>query len=765
MIKKKLFKYSSVLLCAAMMACSLAACGAKTASNEQNATVISQAAGNDAESTISNAIYSQILTTSAVAKKSTTKNENTKEETVYVFADANGSQNHLLINEKLRNVTGLSSIQDVSSLKNIKNLTGDETSSASGNFLTWAADGNSITYQGTSSDQVPVTMKVTYYLNGSEITAKNLAGKSGKVTMKFEYTNNAKKSIKVNGKTKTAYVPFTMITGMLLPTDKFTNIEVTNGKVVEANDNNVVLGVTMPGLNDSLNISLGGEALGLDIPESFEVTADVKDFELDMTMSVATSNLLSDMNLDSLSIGDVSSKVNEITDAANKLQDGSGELSDNLNVLAGKIPELTDGVAALNSGASQVADGAATLSDYSSQIAAGLTQASTGANAYTDGVAQSASGASDLDTKMGLYSSAVDNLYATLKDTQKFDQNVAALTNGANQLYQGIISTEPTGLAGSMLNGMSAQKTSYEAAYKAGYDYIFTLKTGGYTPEQLKAANETQYNALVAGLEAAGIYADPDIAGTITDQQNNHMNSLVAALVSAYAPQAAGDTTKAVVTDIVGKIVAITQYDASYKTLAKSYSDLMGSDLVTGAKDLADNMKLLNDGIGSFATYKEGTLCSSIYGLKVNADLLQKDGTLALKNGLAYINSKSSDLTSGLATLSQKTGLFSDNMVNLAGATTKVSAGASELNSKTGTLADGVNALNEGALTLKNGMIQFNDEGISKITEILGTDAKDAVETIKQVVQLGNDYQSFAGKSDDVDGTVKFIYKTEGITK
>ena len=93
-----------------------------------------------------------------------------------------------------------------------------------------------------------------------------------------------------------------MVTGMLLPSDKFSNIEVTNGKITEVNDSNVVFGITMPGLKDSLDMKFDNEKLDLDVPEYFEVTADVTDFELDMMMSMATSNFLSDLETDDLNI-------------------------------------------------------------------------------------------------------------------------------------------------------------------------------------------------------------------------------------------------------------------------------------------------------------------------------------------------------------------------------------------------------------------------------------------------------------------------------
>ena len=97
--------------------------------------------------------------------------------------------------------------------------------------------------------------------------------------------------------------------------------------------------------------------------------------------------------------------------------------------------------------------------------------------------------------------------------------------------------------------------------------------------------------------------------------------------------------------------------------------------------------------------------------------------------------------------------------------TSALKAGTSQLRSASATLADGVDQLAEGSITLKDGMIEFNETGVQKLANLVKNDAQDAVDTIKKIVELGNDYQSFAGKSDDVKGTVKFIYKTEGITK
>lgn len=57
MIKKRLFKFTSVFMCAAMMAVSFAACGTNTASvNDTNSVAYEQSKSGDAESTLESII-------------------------------------------------------------------------------------------------------------------------------------------------------------------------------------------------------------------------------------------------------------------------------------------------------------------------------------------------------------------------------------------------------------------------------------------------------------------------------------------------------------------------------------------------------------------------------------------------------------------------------------------------------------------------------------------------------------------------------------
>ena len=423
MVKKTLFKYGSVLMSVVLIASTLTACGTNTAYNQtQSEVAISSEAASNTESIISNAIKNEL----SVSNTSTLKT-NTRDEMVYVFGKADGTQDHITVTEKVTDTNG-----------------------------------KTTTNQSSSTKSAPVSIKVTYKLNGTETKPEDMIGKSGKVTIRYDYTNNEKKTITVNGKSQTAYVPFTMITGTLLPTDKFSNVEVTNGKVSKVGDNIIALGMTMPGLKDTLNLKFDGESLDMDIPEYFEISADVEDFELDMSMSVATTSVLDDIDTDDFSVAKLEDKMNELQSAADQLTDGTVTLQDGTQTLADSIPALTDGVGKLDDGASSLKDGIYAYTDGATALAAGAGQLKDGIAAYTDGANKLGAGAGQLQTGLSTYTAGVAQL-ATGSDTLK--TGIAAYTTGAAKIAVGATQLK-TGIK---------DYTDGVAQLAAGSD---TLKTG-----------------------------------------------------------------------------------------------------------------------------------------------------------------------------------------------------------------------------------------------------------------------------------------------
>ena len=749
MVKKNLFRYSSVLMCVVLTAASLVGCGAKTAATTGTDTAyVTEMAAGSTEAAITQAITNEL----AVSNKSTLAT-NTRQETVYVFNDASGNKNHITVNEKITD-----------------------------------ANGNETLNKTESSENAPVTMKVTYKLDGKEIKPEDLAGKSGKVTIRFDYTNNQKKTVTINGKKQTVAVPFTMITGMMLPTDVFSNVEVTNGKLTKVGDNIVAVGMTMPGLKDTMNLKFNDKSLDLDIPEYFELTADVKDFSLDMTMSVATSNLLSDMNADDITLDDLKKTVASLDDAATQLADGTVTLQDGTQQLSDAIPALTDGVDQLNTGASSLKDGI---------------------YAYADGAASAYEGSVSLNDNMKTYADGIGTLYNTLKDNN-LDSSVASAADGASELAAGAVTLDAgidSALAGAgqlvtgadALSGgltkleagsdqlaagtnklktdLEAGKTkateNYNTAYGSFYKVAFavTCMSQGINPN---SATPQQQAVIAAALAQAGISQTPDVTsktqyalatGYILKNYAS-VKQVVAATVSAAAGGQLDEATVSSKADeqIVTMTSGLSQAYQAYNNCNTTLSSLEDAGYFDGMSDLNAGIKSANSGatqlkaglgtlstglntlsisVGSFSTYKEGTLCSSLYALNLNAGKLQKEGTAVLQSGLSQLTANNDTLKSGASQLADGTATLKDS---------------------SGTLADGVTQLNEGAITLKDGMAQFNSEAIEPITKLVDSDAQTAVDTIKAVVKAGQEYNSFLGKSDDKAGSVTFVYKTAGIT-
>ena len=60
-----------------------------------------------------------------------------KDETVYAKLGADGTVKSVTVSDQLRNVTDIAEIQDVSSLKKIKNVKGEETFTQTGDKMIW----------------------------------------------------------------------------------------------------------------------------------------------------------------------------------------------------------------------------------------------------------------------------------------------------------------------------------------------------------------------------------------------------------------------------------------------------------------------------------------------------------------------------------------------------------------------------------------------------------------------------------------------------
>ncbi len=406
--------------------------------------------------------------------------KNAKDETVYVLVKADGTVQKIIVSDWVKNTQGDGLLNDVTGLTDIENVKGNETyTMGGGNSCVWDARGNDIYYQGNIDKELPVSMAVSYTLDGQPISPDQLAGKSGKVTIRFDYVNRQYEMVDIGGRQEKIYVPFAMLTGLLLDNDVFTNVSVTNGKIMNDGDRTVVAGLAFPGLQESLGLDRDA----LDLPEYVEITADVKKFELETTVTIAANELFND--------------------AAAKAE-GNEDL-DGLNGLDGKLDELTSAMVQLIDGSSQLYDGLCTLLDSSKELTAGIGQLAEGAAQLKQGAGDLSTGAAQLQAGAASLSEGLGQLV----------QNSGTLNGGAAQVFQNLLATANSQLQAA---GVQAPELTIEN-YSQVLDGVIASAGDSPAGQQVAALKDSldSYNGFYQGLQSytAGVAQAKDGAGEL----------------------------------------------------------------------------------------------------------------------------------------------------------------------------------------------------------------------------------------------------------
>lgn len=773
-----------------------------------------------------------------------------KEETVYVFTDANGNTDHILVSDWLKNKTGAKTIEDSSDLKDIENVKGDETFDGSGDKITWNADGSDIYYQGTSTKQSPVSIKLTYYLDDKEVTPEEIAGKSGKVKIRFDYTNNETQEVEVNGKKETIHVPFVVLSGLVLSNDNFKNIEVTNGKLISEGNNSIIAGIAMPGLKDSLQInSKDFDTDKVSVPEYVEITADATDFSLDMTMSMVLSDILDDLsfNSDDIDTSELTDSMDQLTDATDQLLDGTKQLSDGTGTLKEKVGEFNEGLRTLDNGigqytagTAQLASGIGELKGGTNQLAAGVPQLTNGVKQLKDGAVSAKDGADQLvagyagtDKSAGAASGAK----SLAKGAKTLDKSMATADQGAQQLKSGAdqivagyagdgTAANPgaASAASQIANGLSQLNTEVQKISLPDTNAEPTQEQKDAISQAVGEAVKAKSADIQAAVTAA--VSDPKAAQAIMEAIQANVKTTIDGLVANNTVSCNGISSDQVATMVAGSVVQngalkpalnvaanaaagaganIGATTASYATLAAVRQQIGGfstqlDTLKASVKQLADGSAALNQGINSLydgsKQLQSGitTLASGTTQLSAGASALS-DGADALNKGInGYTNAKGEKVTglyggtkalakglkqlkAGLVTLDSKSATLAAGVIKLNEGAAKLDEGATKLTNSSETLtsgsakivdagkqlADGVDTLDEGANKLNDGMIEFNEEGIQKLTDAFDGDISSLLDRVNAVMDAGKDYNNFSGVADGKSSSVKFIIKTEGV--
>ena len=708
-----------------------------------------------------------------------------KDETVYVLTGADGSVKKIIVSDWLKNELGSASVADKSDLSDIENVKGDESYTINGDNMTvWDAQGNDIYYQGNIQKELPVGLSVRYYLDGKSVSPEELKGKSGKVTIRFDYENRQYETVQINGVNQRIYVPFAMLTGMILDNDTFQNVQITNGKLVNDGDRTVVVGLAFPGLQENLNLSRDD----LSIPDSVEITADVTNFSLGMTVTLACNDLFSQLGDVDLTSLDSTSALDQLTGAMDQLLSGSSALYEGLSTLLDKSGELVSGVEELAQGAAAIKSGADSVDDGAAQLKAGLADLSSGLNTLSANSEALNSGAKQVFNSLletaatqirakGLnvpeltienYAEELNTLIKSLDETTVYETALKQVTD-AVEAQRPVITQKVT----------EAVRQQVETKVAAAVRQQVTEEVTAAVQQQVTATvtDTVQQQVAEQVIQAAANMSKADYdaavaAGIIPQQTQDAVNAAIQAQMGSEAVQSkiaenvsAQMASEAVQSKITENIDTQISSEAVQATITENTDAQMQTEAIQATIQQQTELqvqKAISENMASDAVQSQLKKASegaqALIALKASLDDYNTFylGLLTYTGGVDDAAAGANDLYAGADQLK-------DGTAQLRAGAAQLYNGVLQLQDGTPALVSGVTQLKDGAMQLSEGLQQFNRDGIQKLVNLLQNDVGDLSARVQATIDVSKDYRSFAGISDDAEGQVKFIYRTDEI--
>ena len=324
-------------------------------------------------------------------------------------------------------------------------------------------------------------------------------------------------------------------------------------------------------------------------------------------------------------------------------------------------------------------------------------------------------------------SQLMDGASQLVDGTSQLAGGVLALLDGANTLNNGAAALDD-GL-GQLTNGLDTLSAN-NAALNAGAQQVAdgvlasankTLKEGGLIDEDMTWSN---YEAVIDNILTMN---DKTLAAgrkkmvrTIWEQEPSFKDSQLDLALYLSATKTNHDLEAA--------LKLMQNFDAS---------------MLTGALEMVTN-----------ADAKNTAKAELKYQVENSQDMAD---VRALKTSLSQIQffvSSVNQYTAGVQTAADGAHSAKDGSAQLAAGTKTLYDGVTTLN-------DGAGQLSDGTVRLNDGLNQFNEEGISKLTGALDEEQIHGLKTVlDEMTSRLEDYTSFAGKSEDASGSVKFVYKT-----
>ncbi len=181
-----------------------------------------------------------------------------KKEAVFVTLSPTGEPRSIRVTDRISTDRPQVRVDDLSFLRNIRNLKGTEEPVTDGVNLTWHMPTQELYYTGETDKLPPVLLSISYALDGAAVAPEKLHGRQGTVQMRVRARNTLQ--------TGDLCTPFILLGGTILPQDA-RDVRVENGGTLGDGNRDAVFSLLLPGMAQSLSLTDTGL-----LPDSFSVT-------------------------------------------------------------------------------------------------------------------------------------------------------------------------------------------------------------------------------------------------------------------------------------------------------------------------------------------------------------------------------------------------------------------------------------------------------------------------------------------------------------
>ncbi len=371
-----------------------------------------------------------------------------KSETVYAVLENDGRYNGATV---VNCFDQSGDIVDYGAYTSVVNMTGPGTAVVEGDKIIWpasATDGvRPFYYQGETQKPLPVSIAITYYLDGRQTEPEQIAGSTGELEIAFHIVNNTGTGEMDAAVDREVMTPFAVQVSLALPNTMYAIADKPeNATVLMAGSACTLSYACFPMPEDTFSILLKGFDMELEpisiilvpkAPPGLDAYGDFVDVD---GILEGADDMIDGADEMQTGVGSLRDALIDMKDAAKKLtaaldglangtkdlHTGAAELSRQARTLRTAAADFRNGVTAFTQGLISLDNGLAALETGAAQMAAVLSDLNTGAGAVSGGVTALDSGLQGLAASNGELAALADAVAAA----NPGDANAVALAAG-----------------------------------------------------------------------------------------------------------------------------------------------------------------------------------------------------------------------------------------------------------------------------------------------------------------------------------------------